>query len=87
MKTKINKLDKKIPDATTLIHISQCNADKQSLEKNWRCWSKIPDVSGLVTTTVFNTKIGLIKKTDYDAKISEIEKKTLDHNHDKYITS
>ena len=40
-----------------------------------------------MATTVFNTKIGLIKKTDYDAKISEIEKKTLDHNHDKYITS
>ena len=47
---------------------------------------KIPDVSGLVTTTVHNTKIskvkkkkpvvsGLVKKTGYDAKISEIEGK------------
>ena len=54
---------------------------------------KIPDVSGLVTTVV-NTKIGevenkisnasgLVKKTDYDAKISEIKGKyftTSDYN-------
>ena len=37
--------------------------------------NKIPDVSGLV------------KKTDYDTKISEIENKVNDHNHDKYITT
>ena len=36
---------------------------------------KIPNVSNLV------------KKTDYDSKISDIEKKTADHNHDKYITT
>ena len=33
MKTKVNKLDKKIPDATTLIHINQYNTDKQNVEK------------------------------------------------------
>ena len=27
-----------------------------------------------------------MKKTDYDTKISEIENKVSDHNHDKYIT-
>ena len=32
MKTKVNKLDKKIPDATTLIHINQYNTDKQNVE-------------------------------------------------------
>ena len=26
-------------------------------------------------------------KTDYDKKISELEKKLTDHNHDKYITT
>ena len=31
--TKINNLEKKIPDATTLIHINQYNTDKQNLEK------------------------------------------------------
>ena len=38
LKTKVNNLEKKIPDATTLIHINQCNTDKQTLDrKNWRC--------------------------------------------------
>ena len=37
--------------------------------------NKIPDVSSLV------------KKTDDDAKISEIEKKLTDHDHDKCITT
>ena len=29
----------------------------------------------------------LVKKIDYDTKISEIEKKITDHKHDKYITT
>ena len=33
LKTKVNSLEKKIPDATTLIHINQYNTDKQNLEK------------------------------------------------------
>ena len=33
LKTKVNSLEKKIPDATTLIHINQYNIDKQNLEK------------------------------------------------------
>ena len=37
--------------------------------------NKIPNVSNLVT------------KTDYNTKISEIEKKISDHNHDKYINT
>ena len=31
--------------------------------------------------------VWLKKKTDYDKKISELEKKITDHNHDKYITT
>ena len=37
LKTKVNSLEKKIPDATTLIHINQYNTDKQNLVKKWRC--------------------------------------------------
>ena len=42
LKTKVEKkdanLEKKIHDATTLIHINQYNTDKQILEKRkWRC--------------------------------------------------
>ena len=29
----------------------------------------------------------LVKKTDYNTKITEIEKKLTAHNHDKYITT
>ena len=56
--------------------------------------SKIPDVIGLATKsalTVVENKIpdisGLVKKTDYNTKVSEIENKVSDHNHDKYITT
>ena len=40
-----------------------------------RLENKIPDVSSLV------------KKTGYDTKITEIEKKLTYHNHDKYNTT
>ena len=36
------------------------------------------------------TYLMLVKKTtttDYNAKISDIEKKVIDHDHDKYITT
>ena len=33
LKTKVNNLEKKNPDAITLIHINQYNTDKQNLEK------------------------------------------------------
>ena len=37
LKTKVYNLEKKIPDATTLIRINQCNTDTQNLEKKkWR---------------------------------------------------
>ena len=59
LKTKVNKLDKKLPKATTLIYISQYNTDKRDLEKKKleMLIKKIPDVSSLVTTTVLHTKL------------------------------
>ena len=33
LKTKVNNLKKKIPDATTLVHINRQNSNKQNLEK------------------------------------------------------
>ena len=70
LKTNVNHLEKKIPGETTLIHIKQYNTDKHNLEKNWR--KRIPDTSGLFTTTDLNTKI------------SQVENKI--PNHSKYIT-
>ena len=56
--------------------------------------NKIADVSSLATkaalTAAENKKsdvISLVKNTNYDTKISELEKKLIDHNHDKYITT
>ena len=55
--------------------------------------NKIPDVSRLATKTTLTAvenKIpgvsSLVKKIGYDTKITEIEKKLTDHNHEKYIT-
>ena len=33
LKTKVNNVEKKIPDATKLIHVNQNNTDKQNLQK------------------------------------------------------
>ena len=56
--------------------------------------NKIPDISNLATKTALTAvenKIpdvsSLVKKTDYNTKITEIEKKLTDDNHDKYITT
>ena len=47
-----------MPDATTLIYINQCNTNKQNVkERIVDLDQKIPDFSGLVTTTVLNTRI------------------------------
>ena len=54
----------------------------------------MPSITGLATNsalTAVENKIpdvsSLVKKTDDNAKISDIEKKIIDHNHDKYITT
>ena len=51
-------------------------------------------VSNLATTsalTAVENKISivsnLVKKTDYDTKVNEIEKKLTDYKHDKHITT
>ena len=33
LKSKVNEIDKKIPDATTFVKINQYNADKQNFEE------------------------------------------------------
>ena len=54
--------------------------------------NKIPDVSNLATKTAFATvenKIpdltNLVNKTDNNTKVTEIENKLTDHNHDKLL--
>ena len=54
----------------------------------------MPNITNLATTTALTAvenKIpnvsNLVKKTDYNTKINEIEKKITDHDCDKYITT
>ena len=56
--------------------------------------NKIPSISGLVAnsalTAVENKTASvsnLVRKIDYETKVSEMEKKLTDHKHDKYITT
>ena len=76
------ELENKIPDVTDFVK----RAKLTELE------NKIPDISNLATKTALTTvenKIpdfsNLFKKTDYNIRVTEIEKKFTDHNHDKYI--
>ena len=86
LKTKYNgdktELKNKIHDVTNFVK----KAKLTELE------NKIPDISNLATKTALTTvknKIpsvsDLVKKTDYNTKVTEIENKLTDHNHDKYI--
>ena len=81
--TDKTELEKKIPNVTDFVK----KAKLTELE------NKIPDVSSLATKpalTVVENKIPSIRsllKTYYDTKISELEKKRTDHNHNKYITT
>ena len=93
MKTKYQtekaKLKKKIPEVTDFV------TDFVKKTKLTEFENKIPDVISLATKTAFTAvenKIPSVsslvkKKTDYDTKITEMEKKLTNHNHDKYITT
>ena len=97
LKTKTFRLEKKIPDATNLIHLNEYNTDKQNLEKkSGDVDKKISDMNGLVTTTILNTKIikienkipntsSLANTTILNTKINKVKNKILDHT--KYITT
>ena len=78
------ELEKQVPDLTDFFKKTKFT----ELE------NKIPDVSSLATKialTAVESKIidvsSLVKKTDYNTKITEIEEKLTDHNHDKYVTT
>ena len=86
LKTRYNtgktELENKIPVVSILVKKTKLT----ELE------NKMPDVSNLATKTALTAmenKIpsvnNLVKKTDYNAtKITEIENKLTNHNHDKY---
>ena len=82
--TDKTEFEKKIPDVSNLVKKTKLI----ELE------NKIPDVSSLATKTtltVVENKIpsvsNLVKKRNYNTKITEIENKLNNHNHDKYIAT
>ena len=82
--TKISEIEDKIPDISGL-------ATKTALTT---VENKIPSINNLATKTALTTvenKIpsisGLVKKTDYNTKITDIENKLDNHNHDKYVAT
>ena len=86
---KIRNIEDRIPDITNLAANTILNAETNEVK------NKIPNITNLATTTVFTAAeinipnvINLVKKTDYNTKIGEIESNiTTDHDHDKYITT
>ena len=79
--TDKSELENKIPNVTDFVK----KAKLTELE------NKIPDESNLATKsalTVVENKIpnvsNLVNKTDYNTRITEIENKLNNHNHDKY---
>ena len=82
--TDKTELEKKIPGVGNLVK----KAKPSELE------NEIPDLSSLAkkaALTAVENKITvastLVKKTDYNTKMTEIENKINNHNHDKYITT
>ena len=82
--TDKSELEKKVSDVTDFVK----KAKLTELE------NKIPDVSTLATKTALTAVENkmpvvsrLVKKTHSNTKITEIEKKLSDHNHEKYITT
>ena len=59
---RVNSLENKIPDATTLIRINQYKTDKQSLKKKVVIVDKeTPGVSGLVLLLLLMQKLVKLK--------------------------
>ena len=93
LNAKINEVKNEIPSITNLTtNTNDLNAKTNEVK------NKISNITNLATTTTTTTtaftavenKIPnvstLVKRTDYNTKISEIEKKiNIDHDHDKYI--
>ena len=80
--TDKTELENKIPNETDFVKKTRLTQLR----------NKIPDVSNLATKTALTTVknktpdvSNLVSKTDHNIKVTEIENKLNNHNHDKYI--
>ena len=88
LNAKINEVKGEILNTTKLATTATLNAKINEVK------DKMPSITNLASTTaltaVENKKSNvsnLLKKTDYNTKISEIDKNITDHDHDKCITT
>ena len=98
--TKITELENKISDISNLETKTALTTVENKIPKvsnlatkilDNKVGNKIPDISNLATKrglTAIENKIAsisdLVKKTDYNTKITDIENKLNNHDHDKY---
>ena len=83
MKCKVDKLDIVKLEITPFDSIKLSNVAKNDAIKKTKYNELLKKVNIINTTDVYD----LVKKTDYNTKISEIEKKIIDHDYAKYITT
>ena len=74
-KLNIGKLEASLVELSKLTYLV-----KDDVVKKTECDELVQKVNAIQTTDTIN----LFRKTDYNTKINEIEKKITDHNHDKY---
>ena len=92
--TEVNNIDTSGFASKTKYDADQSELGNKINFKITEIESKIPSISGLAASsalTAVQNEIpdisNLVKKTDYNTKISETETKLTDHNHGKYITT
>ena len=86
---KIKIIEDKLPDSTNLVTKTTLNAKRNEVK------GEVPSITNLATTTALiaaenkipNVSNLVKKKTEYNTKTNEIEKKITDHNLDKYIST
>ena len=83
LKSKVDKSDIGKLETTPVDLSKLSDVIKNDVVKRIEHGELVKKVDNIKTTDTSD----LVKKPEYDTKIGKIEKKILDHNHDKYVTT
>ena len=83
LKSKVDKSDIGKLETTPVDLSKLSDAIKNDVVKRIEHGELVKKVDNIKTTDTSD----LVKKAEYDTKIGKIEKKIVDHNHDKYVTT
>ena len=83
MKSTVDKLDIWKLETTSVDLSKLSNVVKNDVVKKTKYEELVKKVTSINTTDTSN----LAKKTDFNTKINEVEKKITDYDYDKYITT